>query len=329
MDLYELDVIRTAHSRTDLRFAPGEVPLSGGTWLFSEAQPDIRGMVDLTALGWEPITLGETTLGIAGTCTFAELAELTPPELRAAAPGSPFGHRGAVGGRAVGDQVAGGCVTGAGATGESTPSGNSTLGDPSIGRVLSAAIAPEAHPLFWQCATALLGSEKIWRFATVGGNIALSLAAAPMTALGAALDAEALIWTPDGGERRHPVASLVTGNHQNSLAHGEVLRSIEIPLSALTARSGFRRIALSPLGRSGTVVIARVDDSGEAVFTITAGTPRPRQFRFDEVPSARALRNTVLGIDEWFSDPHGAPDWRRAMSALLAEQLRIELGGAA
>ena len=205
-----------------------------------------------------------------------------------------------------------------------------TAPDPAtVTGLVTAPPAPLAHPLFWQCCTALLGSEKIWRFATVGGNIALSLAAAPMTALAAALDAEAVIWTPDGGERRHPVADLVTGDHRNTLSHGEVLRLIEIPLSSLAARSGFRRIALSPLGRSGTLVIARVDDSGEAIFTITAGTPRPRQLRFDEVPSAGALKNAVLEIDEWFSDPHGAPDWRRAMSALLAEQLRLELGGAA
>lgn len=303
MDLYELTDIRVAFSRADLLFAPGEVPLGGGTWLFSEAQPGTTGLIDLTSLGWNPITLTPDVLSIAATCTFQELAGLTPPELRAPEPVSPFGS----GRKSGGDEL------------QSDPRSDGASPEP----------VTLGHPLFWQCATALLGSEKIWRFATVGGNIALSLAAAPMTALGAALDAEAVIWTPDGGERRHPVAQLVTGNHHNALAHGEVLRSIEIPRSALAARSGFRRIALSPLGRSGTVVIARVDDGGEAVFTITAGTPRPRQLRFDELPSAAALRNAILGIDEWFCDPHGAPDWRRAMSVLLAEQLRVELGGAA
>ncbi|MDT7569507.1 MAG: hypothetical protein QOG76_8131, partial [Pseudonocardiales bacterium] len=27
----------------------------------------------------------------------------------------------------------------------------------------------------------------------------------------------------------------------------------------------------------------------------------------------------------WFDDPHGAPDWRRAVTLLLAEEVRAEL----
>jgi hypothetical protein len=74
-------------------------------------------------------------------------------------------------------------------------------------------------------------------------------------------------------------------------------------------------------------VIARIDESGEVVFTITAGTPRPIQLRFDELPSSRGLASAVDAIDDWYEDAHGAPDWRHAMSALFAEELRVELGG--
>ena len=98
-----------------------------------------------------------------------------------------------------------------------------------------------------------------------------------------------------------------------------------MPSAALAARTGFRRIALSPLGRTGTLVTARVDASGAAVFTVTGGTTRPHQLRFDGLPSARDLAEGVDAIDDWYDDAHGSPDWRRAMSLRFAEQLREEL----
>src|SRR6478609_251834 len=69
-----------------------------------------------------------------------------------------------------------------------------------------------AQPLFFQCASALLASFKVWNVATVGGNICQSFAAAAMVSLCAALDADALIWRPDGSEYVVPVAALMTGN---------------------------------------------------------------------------------------------------------------------
>ena len=187
----------------------------------------------------------------------------------------------------------------------------------------------ESHPdpfaLFWQCANSFLASFKIWNMATVGGNIALALPAGPMISLAASLDAEALIWMPQGGERRIPVADLVTGVMQTALAPGEVLREIAIPLASLESRAGFRRIALNDLGRTGTLVIARRAPTGETVFTVTGGTSHPVQLRFDGLPSAKVLQALVLAIDCWYDDAHGSPDWRRAMSVRFAEQLRLEL----
>jgi len=265
MDLITVRETRVALTRDDVRFAPGERPLGGGTWLFSEEQPGLTGLVDLTMLGWQPVVETAETLSIAATCTIAELARI--PE-RA-------GWR--------------------------------------------------AHPLFSQTANSLLASFKIWNIATVGGNICTSLPAGPMTSLGSALDATALVWAADGTDRRVPVADFVTGDRENVLAHGEVLRAIEIPKASLESRTGFRRIALSPLGRTGTLVIARLDATGRAVFTVSGGTTRPRVLRFDELPSADALRSAVEDVTEWFTDAHGAADWRRAMSVLFAEQLRLEL----
>jgi len=257
MDLITVRETRVATTRSDIVLGPGEAPLGGGTWLFSEEQPGLTGLVDLTGLGWPALTATADGLSIAATCTIAELSRYD-------------------------------------------------------------------HPLFWQCANSLLASFKIWNIATVGGNICTSLPAGAMISLAAALDAEAVIWSPDGSEKRMPVADFVTGPRMNALAHGEVLRSIEIGRSALGQRTAFRRIALSPLGRSGTLIIGRREGDG-LVITITAGTPRPVQLRFTSMPSAAELRAAVDGVEEWYDDPHGAPDWRHATSALFAEEIRQEL----
>ncbi|QHC70508.1 FAD binding domain-containing protein [Rathayibacter sp. VKM Ac-2801] len=186
-----------------------------------------------------------------------------------------------------------------------------------------------AHPLFFQCCTALLGSFKIWNVATVGGNIANALPAGPMISLAAALGATALVWRADGSDVAVPVAELVTGNMTTSLARDDVIRSIQFPLSSLRARTAFRKTALSPLGRSGAVVIGRLDTDGAFVLTITAATVRPELLRFAATPSAAELGAAVDGVATWFTDPHGAADWRHAVVRVLAEEIRTELTGGA
>ena len=272
MDLIGVRDVRMAADRGDLVFADDEIPLGGGTWLFSEEQPGIGGMIDLTRLGWEALVeQPDGGLTIAATCTLAELRAIPPRAGR------------------------------------------------------------DAHPLFASAVDALLGSWKIHRFATVGGNICLALPAGPMTSLTAALDGVGVIWMPDGGERRVPIVSLVTGVRETVLTHGEVLRAVELPGSTLASRVAQRRISLAELGRSGAFVIARADPDGAFVVTITAATPRPRQLRFEALPTASALASAIdetVGAD-WYDDPHGAPDWRRAMSLRFAEECRVELDGAA
>lgn len=185
-----------------------------------------------------------------------------------------------------------------------------------------AELARLEHPLFAQCANALLASFKIWNVATVGGNIALGLPAGPMTSLGTALSATAVIWSATA-ERRVPVVDFVTGVRTNVLAHDEVLRAIEIPRATLAARHGFRRIARSPLGRTGTLVTAV--DGPQFVVGISGGTVAPHALAFDERPSESALLQKIDGITDWYDDAHGSPDWREAMSRRFALELLEEL----
>ena len=267
MDLNTLTTLVPARHRDDLRALDERVvPLAGGSWLFSEVQDHLTGLVDLMTLHWPSLTVTNEGLEVAATCTLAELAAL--PDDRGWA----------------------------------------------------------AHPLFFQCCTALLGSFKVWNVATVGGNICASLPAGPMTSLFSSLDAEALVWRADGTDERMPVARLVTGNGENALNPGDVLRSLLVPRSSLLARTAYRKIALSPIGRSGTVVVGRVDPDGSFVLTVSGSTVHPEQLRYESVEAATSLRDDVLALTTWFTDPHGAADWRRSVSALLAEEIRSELG---
>lgn len=182
-----------------------------------------------------------------------------------------------------------------------------------------------AHPLFRQCCTALLGSFKVWNVATVGGNICAALPAGPMTSLFSGLDAEALIWRADGSDERMPVARLVTGDGETVLGDGDVLRSLIVPRSSLDAQTAYRKIALSPLGRSGAVIIGRLDRDGSFTLTVSGATLHPEQLRYESLPAAAVLSSDVEAIETWFTDPHGAADWRRAVSALLAIEILEEL----
>jgi len=181
----------------------------------------------------------------------------------------------------------------------------------------AAAIIPDA-------ANALLASFKIWNTATVGGNICRAFAAGAMVSLCVALDGVAELWGPSG-DRDVPVAELVTGNGTTALTSGEVLRGIRLPAHALRARAALRKIALAEHGRSGAVVTGRIDADGSAVFTVTAATWAPTVLRFETAPDAEALAAAVHAASGYYTDPLGSADWRRGVSAVLAEGIRRDL----
>ncbi|MCC3265963.1 FAD binding domain-containing protein [Arthrobacter gengyunqii] len=181
------------------------------------------------------------------------------------------------------------------------------------------------------CCESFVASFKVWNVSTVGGNVCTGLPAGPMTALTAALDGVALVHSPDGTCRRIPVADLVIGDGVTALAPGELLRSISLPEAALRARTAFRRQSLTNLGRSGVLLIGRVDEDGGFVLTVTAATKRPVQLRFPALPAAVELRAELNGTIDgglWHDDVHGLPEWRHYMTERLAEEIRAELAAA-
>ena len=65
---------------------PGAAMLAGGTWLFSEPQPGLDTLIDLTALGWPALEPSAAGLRIGATCTIAALEAFEAPAAWVAAP---------------------------------------------------------------------------------------------------------------------------------------------------------------------------------------------------------------------------------------------------
>jgi CO/xanthine dehydrogenase FAD-binding subunit len=269
MDLNTItEVVRRPAEPPGAGWQSGDAWLAGGTWLFSEPQPQLKRLVDLAPLGWDTLSVSDSGLEIGSMCTIKQLYALAPPR-------------------------------------EWT-----------------------AGPLLRICCEAFLASFKVWNSATVGGNICMSLPAGPMITLTVALQASYTLWGADGSERAVDAVDFATGNHTNILTTGEILRRITIPVDALRQRVAHRRFTLTQLGRSTVFLIGtQPPGSTELILTITAGTTHPIQLRFDSMPDADTLQQSVDAIPaaSWFDDPNGTPGHRRHLARHFAEEIRVEL----
>jgi CO/xanthine dehydrogenase FAD-binding subunit len=186
-----------------------------------------------------------------------------------------------------------------------------------------------AAPLIHQCCHSFLASFKVWNTATVGGNICMSLPAGPMISLTVALEGIYTLRLRDGSERRVAAAEFVTGNNENILQPGDLLRSIELPAAALRKQTSFRRMSLTHLGHSTALLIGTLSPhDGTFMLTVSASTKRPIRLSFDEVPDARSLHERLretIADSMYHDDVHGAPDYRKHLTFYYAEEIRREL----
>ena len=94
-------------------------------------------------------------------------------------------------------------------------------------------------------------------------------------------------------------------------------------------RTALRQASLTKLGRSAALLIGTSDPARQdLLLTITAATPRPVQLRFDEIPTAEALRQAIdarVPSDGYFADVHGSAPYKRRLTYYFAEQIRQEL----
>ncbi|WP_369387969.1 xanthine dehydrogenase family protein subunit M [Streptomyces sp. CG1] len=85
MDLNTVVEIRDA--RRPAPWRPGDAWLGGGTYLFSEPQPHLRRLVDLSRMDWTPVQRHpDGSLELAATCTIAELSRHSRDLIAPAAP---------------------------------------------------------------------------------------------------------------------------------------------------------------------------------------------------------------------------------------------------
>ncbi|BCW73016.1 FAD binding domain-containing protein [Arthrobacter sp. NicSoilB8] len=288
MDMNTIEaVVRTADP-ADWR--AGDAWLAGGTVLFSYGsfafgKDPLRRLLDLGSAGWPAITVSETGIELAATCTVAELYALPASE---------------------------------------------------AGRT-HAADWP-ALDLVRPCCDSFVASFKVWNMSTVGGNLCTSLPAGPMISLCAALDGVCTVLGPGGASRTVPMAEFVTGDGRNALAPGELLHGVHLPASALASRVAFRRLSLSNLGRSGVLLIGRLDADGGLALTVTAATKRPVQLRLrtgsagagtGAAADLSAALDAAIPDELYHDDIHGLPAWRKDMTYRLAEEIRAELAAPA
>lgn len=203
-----------------------------------------------------------------------------------------------------------------------------------LATVAAAEWPPEwpAAGVIGECCRALAASFKIWNVATVGGNVCLALPAAAMLAATIALDGVAVLWPADGSVRRLPMTDFATGPQQTALGHGEVLRAIEMPATALRRRAAVRQASLTSPGRSAALLVGSLDPiDGAFRLTVTASTVRPLHRRWAESttgpPSPETVDRWVADLpgSSWLDDVHGAPAWRRHMTRRLAAELLHDL----
>jgi len=187
----------------------------------------------------------------------------------------------------------------------------------------------QAAPLVRQCCRSLLASFKIWHTATVGGNICMSLPAGAMISLTVALEGMGTIQLRDGGERQVPVEDFVTGNHQNILQPGDLLRRIDLPVSALRKRACFRRMSLTHMGRSSTLLVGTLcPQEGVFMLTVSAATVRPLRLTFPQLPEVDELRARLekdIPDSLYLDDVHGAPAYRKHLTLYFAAEIHREL----
>lgn len=269
MDLNTISEVARPTTRQQIDgWRTGDAWLAGGTWLFSEPQPEVKRLIDLEGLRWEPLQVTAKGLSISATCTIGQLDSLVMPTEWLAA------------------------------------------------------------PLVRQCCRSLQSSFKIWHTATVGGNLCMSLPAGALISLTTALEGVCTIWQRDGTERRVPVIDFVTGVHENVLGPADLLRSIDLPASALCKHAVFRRMSMTHEGRSTVLLIGTKDSAGNWALTVTAATTRPVRIELPGNTTAQQLQDKLrqaIPDKLYFDDPHGTPAYRKHMTGYFAEEIRREL----
>ncbi|WNI15241.1 FAD binding domain-containing protein [Actinacidiphila sp. ITFR-21] len=299
MDLNTVVEVCDARSHTEWR--EGDAWLGGGTYLFSEPQPHLRRLVDLSRTGWQPLArTADGGLEIAATCTIAQLSRYAAASAATAAP--------------LFEQCCRAFLASWKIWNMATVGGNLCNALPAGPMIsLTAALDGECLLIARDGRTRTVPAVD---FVTGPGRTVLGR--------GELLRSVTL-----------PARALAarTGFRQASL-YG-LGRSGVLVIGTLGAGSGnvgADAPGTEPPGAGGADTpgadTAGADTAGAGcgfALNVTASTVRPFQLRFARLPGAEELRAAVereIAPVAYYDDIHGLPAWRRHMTARLAEEIR-------
>lgn len=81
MDLHNIQTyLRPQHLETVVNWSQGWSWLAGGTWVFSQSQPDLKVLVDLEKFDWSEVEITTEGLTIGATCVMSKLRQWNFPE---------------------------------------------------------------------------------------------------------------------------------------------------------------------------------------------------------------------------------------------------------
>ena len=284
MDLPGITEVADARSAAWRR---GDAWLGGGTWLFSEPQPDLKRLLDLRAFGWPSLQAGAGGLEIAATCTLAELARLQAPQWRA----SPL----------LG-QCCAALLGSFKVWNAATVGGNLCLALPA-GPMISLTAALDGVCTIWGPGAAPR-RVPVADFVTGPGCCAL--------APGELLRSVHL-----------PAYALASATAFRQLSLSELGRSAAVVIGRRSPSDGAVPGEADGAVPDGAVAGAV---AGGVVITVTAATARPVQLRFAGLPAAEELLAAIdAARPRWHDDVHGSPAWRAAITRELALEVLADL----
>ena len=179
-------------------------------------------------------------------------------------------------------------------------------------------------------AAAVVGAVQIRNRATLAGNICNASPAADTAPALLAYDALVVAFGP-GGTRRIPIEAFFTGPGQTTLARGELVIAIELPVPARPAGSAFGRLTRRRGADLATVsACASVDGSGMTRLGLGAVGPRPLLATddtgmladpgADPDEQASALARLVLTASP-ISDVRASREYRLSMLGVLSQRV--------
>jgi CO/xanthine dehydrogenase FAD-binding subunit len=263
--------------------------LAGGTWLFSEPQPQITNLVDIQSLGWHEIE-------VVNPPNFNQGGLNDPPNPPCEGglndpPGNPC-----EGG--LNDPPNPPCQGGLNLTPGNPCEGglNLTPGNPCEGGLLAigatcSLIKLLEHPLlaqytalkgFESAISALSASLKVVNVATVGGNICLALSVGTLAPIMVALDASYEILNLKGESRIVAARDFQIGCRQTVLQSGELLRRVLIPVENMNWQVDYKRFGSTASDPALAIVCGAYNKLAKKLrLVIGASVTTPRLLEFD------------------------------------------------